>query len=145
MRKLYTIGFTKKSARDLFQLLLDNGVTVLADVRLNNTGQLAGYTKKRDLEYFLSLVGIAYQHWKDFAPTKAIRDTFHADRDFGRYEQSYLRLLADRDAASAIPDGIFDSETVCLMCSEATPEKCHRRLAAEWIASIHHNLEVVHL
>lgn len=145
MRKLYTIGFTKKSAKDLFRLLQDHGVTILADVRLNNTGQLAGYTKKQDLEYFLSLVGIGYQHWKEFAPTKPIRDTYHADHDFTRYELSYRQLLADRGAASSIPDGVFDAETVCLLCSEATPENCHRRLAAQWIASTYSEIEVVHL
>lgn len=44
--KLYTIGFTKKSAEVFFGLLKKAGITVLIDTRLNNVSQLAGYTKK---------------------------------------------------------------------------------------------------
>ncbi|MBU4200996.1 MAG: DUF488 domain-containing protein [Verrucomicrobia bacterium] len=145
MPKLYTIGFTQKSAREFIRLLQDNGVTLVGDVRLNNSGQLAGYTKARDLEFFLGLVGIGYQYWKSFAPTKAIRNAYHADHDFGRYETAYRDLLAQRNALSTIDDGIFISKSVCLLCSESTAEKCHRRVAAEWIAASIPALEVVHL
>jgi hypothetical protein len=48
--KLYTIGFTKKSAERFFGLLLlrKAGVTTLVDVRLNNVSQLAGFAKRDD-------------------------------------------------------------------------------------------------
>ena len=52
--KLYTIGFTKKSARRFFELIKLHNIDVLVDVRLNNKSQLAGFTKEEDLEYFLS-------------------------------------------------------------------------------------------
>ena len=60
---LFTIGFTGKSAQEFFELLRRAGVRRLVDTRLNNVSQLAGFTKRRDLEYFLrTLAGIDYVH-----------------------------------------------------------------------------------
>jgi len=59
--KVFTIGFTQKSAETFFGTLRAAGVKRLIDVRLNNTSQLAGFTKKDDLAYFLrALCGIDY-------------------------------------------------------------------------------------
>ena len=44
--KLYTIGFTKKSAEDFFELLSASGAVRLVDVRLKNVSQLAGFAKR---------------------------------------------------------------------------------------------------
>ena len=51
--KVYTIGFTKKSAYDFFEMLRESGAKRLVEVRLNNVSQLAGFAKRGDLEYFL--------------------------------------------------------------------------------------------
>ncbi len=51
---LFTIGFTQKSARDFFTRLRVAGVKRVVDIRLNNVSQLAGFTKRGDLEFFLS-------------------------------------------------------------------------------------------
>ena len=50
MIKLFTIGFTKKDAKTFFDLLNNNGVTLIVDVRLNNTSQLAVFSKYPDRE-----------------------------------------------------------------------------------------------
>ena len=68
--KLYTIGFTQRSAADFFDALKRAGVTRLIDVRLNNVSQLAGYSKKNDLRYFLhEICGATYHHDLNLAPT----------------------------------------------------------------------------
>jgi uncharacterized protein (DUF488 family) len=142
---LCTIGFTKKSAEQFFSLLKRNGVSLLADIRLNNSGQLAGYTKAKDLAYFLSLLGIKYEHWKDFAPTKELRNSYHSDWNFEKYAQEYTSLVTQRRAIERLRQGLFESETVCLLCSEATAEKCHRRVAADLIRESSPGLEIKHL
>lgn len=144
-RVIYTIGFTKKSAKRFFELLKTNGVTLVADVRLNNRSQLAGYTKSDDLAYFLSLVGVKYQHWPEFAPTKSIRDAYHASRSFEDYASAYAELLESREAVSKIPDSLIREETICLLCSESEAERCHRRLAAEAIAASVEGMTIKHL
>ena len=68
--EIYTIGFTKKRAAQFFGALRDAGVKQLVDVRLNNVSQLAGFTKRDDLEFFLSeLCDAAYLHESLLAPT----------------------------------------------------------------------------
>ena len=145
MSQLFTIGFTKKSAEQFFMLLQDNGITLVADVRLNNSSQLAGFTKARDLKYFLSFVGIKYEHWKNFAPTKELRKSYHTDWDFDAYAESYTDLINRRRALQQLKADVFTQEKVCLLCSEATPEKCHRRVAADLICKCTPGLLVMHL
>jgi uncharacterized protein (DUF488 family) len=41
--KIYTIGFTKKSAEQFFGKLIKAGVKKVVDARLNNSSQLAGF------------------------------------------------------------------------------------------------------
>ena len=68
--KLFTIGFTQKTAREFFTSLKDAGVRRVVDVRLNNNSQLAGFSKKEDLAYFLREIGgIEYVHLPELAPT----------------------------------------------------------------------------
>lgn len=54
MAKLYTIGFTKKSAQKFFELLEMNNVNTIIDIRLNNTSQLSGFAKYPDIKFFWS-------------------------------------------------------------------------------------------
>ena len=92
---LFTIGFTGKSAEEFFETLRKAGVRRLVDVRLNNVSQLAGFTKKRDLQYFLrSIAGIAYVHEPSLAPTKDILDAYKKKRiDWSEYESQFKQLL----------------------------------------------------
>ena len=74
---LCTIGFTRKPARRFFELLRQSGARRVVDVRLNNESQLAGFTKKDDLPYFLDkLCGMEYVHLPVLAPTKEILDDY---------------------------------------------------------------------
>ena len=74
--KIFTIGFTKKNARQFFELLKVNEIDIVLDIRLNNKSQLAGFTKGEDIQYFLSeICHCDYQHCLEFAPTKGILDS----------------------------------------------------------------------
>ncbi|MDD9860652.1 MAG: DUF488 domain-containing protein [Nitrospira sp.] len=75
--RLFTIGFTKKSAEGFFTKLSEGGARRVVDVRLNNVSQLAGFAKRQDLEYFLrELCGIDYVHLPELAPTKEMLDGY---------------------------------------------------------------------
>lgn len=143
--RLFTIGFTQKSARGFFTTLADAGVRRIVDVRLNNRSQLAGFTKRADLEYFLGAIGgIGYVHLPELAPTQAILDALkkHQGR-WADYEADFLALMAERRieervARATLADG-------CLLCSEPTPERCHRRLVAEYLNTKWGGIEICHL
>ena len=143
--EIYTIGFTKKNAERFFGLLSARGIKRLVDVRLNNSSQLAAFAKKDDLAYFLRTVcGAEYRHLPQFAPGPELLAAWKEKRlDWPGYENAYARLLAERDPASSLSADFFQTPTV-LLCSEAEPAHCHRRLAAEHLAA-RFGLAVVHL
>lgn len=144
--KLYTIGFTKTSAADFFGRLLDSGAKRVVDVRLNNVSQLAGFAKRDDLAYFLrEICGMEYVHAPDLAPTKEMLDAYRKEhRDWATYEGKFLALMSDRriEETASVRQALADG---CLLCSEDTPEHCHRRLVAEYLQQHWGGLKIVHL
>jgi uncharacterized protein (DUF488 family) len=143
--RLFTIGFTGKSAKEFFEKLRRAGVRRLVDTRLNNVSQLSGFTKKRDLEYFLhAIADIEYVHDVQLAPTKDILDDYKKKRiDWSQYERCFRKLMETRQ-----PDKLLSPDELdhaCLLCSEPTPEHCHRRLVAEYLKSHWKNVVVQHL
>jgi uncharacterized protein (DUF488 family) len=142
---LYTIGFTGKSAEQFFDLLMTHNVSRVLDVRLNNTNQLAGYSKRDDLRFFLSRVAsIDYMHLPQFAPSDELLKAYRRhDVDWEAYERTYLALLDERNALASLDPAVF--EKGCLLCSEASPEHCHRRLLAEYISTNLPDVRIVHL
>ncbi|NES82202.1 MAG: DUF488 domain-containing protein [Moorea sp. SIO2B7] len=142
---LYTIGFTKKSAQEFFELLIKAGVKTVVDTRLNNVSQLAGFAKRKDLEYFLKTIGnIEYIHLLDLAPTKDILDAYKKKKgDWETYEKKFLTLMYSRKIEQKISPKILENS--CLLCSEAKPHYCHRRLVAEYLNQKWENLNICHL
>ncbi len=142
---LYTIGFTKKSAKQFFEALISNGVQMLADVRLNNHSQLAGFAKNDDLEFFLRRLGdIDYFACPDFAPTKEMLSSYRKkELCWENYEIAYRELMKERDSCGQFIRCFSHYKRICLMCSEATPEHCHRRLAAEMLLASSEIIESV--
>ena len=143
---LYTIGFTQKSAERFFGLLRDHGVGRLIDVRLHPDGQLAGFAKRADLPFFLErLAGCDYLHLPALAPSDDILSGYRKDRDWDRYVERFEALMDERDVPRSLDRGLFEERACCLLCSEATPERCHRRLVSERLARAWPGTEVVHL
>ena len=143
--RLMTIGFTKKSARQFFEALRTAGVRRVADVRLNNVSQLAGFAKRKDLEYFLDAIcGIGYVHLPDLAPTREMLDAFKKHGgDWRTYEAQFLDLMTRRRVDKTISPDLLDG--ACLLCSEDKPDHCHRRLVAEYLDSRWGGVDIRHL
>ena len=144
--EIYTIGFTKKSAAEFFGLLRRSGIRRLIDVRLNNTSQLAGFAKRDDLEYFLhEICGAEYLHQPILSPDKDLLDGYKKKTvSWEEYERRFLELLARRKVEETVERELFDRPAV-LLCSEPTPEHCHRRLVAEYLAARWGDVTIVHL
>ncbi len=143
--KLFTIGFTQRSAEDFFSRLQDAGVRRVVDVRLNNTSQIAGFAKSRDLQFFLKAVaGIEYAHRPVYAPTQEMLDAYKKKKGaWADYEREFNALLHDRDIAAVAAAELRDCD--CLLCSEYEPEHCHRRLVAELVQRNQPGTEIFHL
>ena len=145
MINLFTVGFTKKKAKEFFNLLILNDVKEIVDTRINISSQLAGFAKGEDLEYFLNEIGnINYNHNVNIAPTKDLLSRYRKKEiSWEEYEIEYLNLLDIRKISKDISFEELDRQ--CLLCSEHTPEQCHRRLLAEYLQRINNNIKIIHL
>jgi uncharacterized protein (DUF488 family) len=141
--KLHTIGFTKKSAKTFFELLQGSGAKRVVDVRLHNNTQLAGFSKRDDLAYFLrAICRMDYVEQPLLAPTEELLARGRKG-PWAAYERDFLALIRQRRiqdevAKDVIADGV-------LLCSEHEPEHCHRRLVAEYLREHWGRVEIVHL
>ncbi|MEJ8756815.1 DUF488 domain-containing protein [Pontibacter sp. H259] len=145
MIKIYTIGFTGKPAEKFFGLLTNSGVKKIIDTRINNVSQLAGFAKGSDLKFFAKEIGgISYEHKVDFAPTKELLARYrNKEMSWLQYENEYLNLLDIRKVAQKTD--VEKLHENCLLCSEHTPEQCHRRLLAEYFKHVRNDIEIEHL
>ncbi|MFL5347917.1 MAG: DUF488 family protein [Hyalangium sp.] len=143
--KIYTIGFTKKSAEVFFGKLRASGARRLIDTRLNNVSQLAGFTKRDDLQFFLKeICGMEYVHLPELAPTQDMLDEYKKNKgDWLVYERKFLDLISKRQVENAISRDVVENS--CLLCSEEKPQHCHRRLVAEYLQSRWEGIEVIHI
>lgn len=144
---LYTIGFTQKSAEEFFETIKYRSIEMLVDVRLFNSTQLAGFAKKKDLEYFLDKIcGCKYEHKVEYAPTKKILEDYKNGKiTWDSYKLQYEFLMDERKAVKDFEkcfNNIYGS--VCLLCAEPTAEHCHRRLLAEMIKKELNDVEIIH-
>jgi len=144
--EVYTIGFTKKPASKFFGELRRVGIKQLIDVRLNNSSQLAGFTKKDDLIFFLREICDAnYLHEPLLAPTSEILTSYKKKKiTWDDYEKLFFELMTVRKVEEKINRNILDQPTV-LLCSESTAAQCHRRLVLEYLQSRWGNFEIIHL
>lgn len=143
--KLFTIGFTQKTAEAFFTKLMNAGVKRIVDVRLNNVSQLAGFAKKDDMKFFAKAIcGIEYIHVPELAPTQDMLNSYRKEkRDWDDYEEQFLDLMAERRIEKHVKKEII--EDGCLLCSEHKPHYCHRRLIAEYLQKKWGNISIQHI
>ncbi len=145
--RLYTIGFTQKSAEQFFGLIKAHDIRLLVDIRLNNASQLAGFTKGGDLAYFLKeLCGCEYRHATEFTPTKELMESYRqktiSDEDF---RDRYAALMAERGSCKTFAQRYGEFERACLLCSEPEAKHCHRGVLADLLQKEQKALEIVHI
>jgi len=143
--RIFTIGFTKKSADAFFSKLKQSGAKRVVDVRLNNVSQLAGFAKRNDLQFFLrEICNMDYKHVLELAPTHDLLDRYKKKKvDWPSYEREFLDLMKHREVERTIARDLISD--CCLLCSEDKPHYCHRRLVAEYLREKWGNFEIDHI
>ena len=143
--RIFTIGYAGRTAEEFFTILKQAGIRKVIDIRLYNTSQLAGFTRREDIKYFLrTIVGSDYIHLPILAPTKKLLSDYKKGLiSWGRYETAFREIITERQIErELIPQ---DTDTSCFLCSEAKADKCHRRLVAEHLAKHWENVSISHL
>jgi uncharacterized protein (DUF488 family) len=143
--RVFTIGFAGKSAEEFFSRVRQSGAQRVLDVRLNNVSQLAGFSKRDDLSFFLKeIAGIDYLHLPLLAPTQQMLDEYRKSKaGWEVYARNFNRLLEERKVERELSPEVIDRG--CLLCSEDKPHHCHRRLVAEYLQKCWGKLEILHL
>jgi uncharacterized protein (DUF488 family) len=142
---LHTIGFTKQTAAGFFGVLRSSGVRRVLDVRLNRTSQLAGFAKEVDLRFFLEeLAGIDFVVLDQLAPTPELLAAYRSKAiGWDEYAKLYEALLVARRVEESVSEDVLVGG--CLLCSEHTADRCHRRIAAEYLVERLGGWDIVHL
>ena len=116
--KIYTIGFTGKTAEEFFGLLNSTDAKYLVDTRLNNRSQLAGFTKKGNIEFFTEkLTGMTYLEMPMLAPEAEMFREYRKEGDWDLYESLYIRLLEERGVIESIDRDVLGDGVCCCAAS----------------------------
>ena len=145
MTRIFTIGYVGKNAQEFFTILKRTGIRKVIDVRLYNTSQLAGFTKRQDIEYLLqAIVGAKYIHLPIMAPTKQLLNDYKKRLiNWQQYKTQFKGVITQRQIEKhLVPQ---DIDMSCFLCSAAKADNCHRRLVAEYLAEHWQNISISHL
>lgn len=145
--EIFTIGFTQKTAEQFFEIIKKTGTKLLIDVRLNNQSQLAGFTKGKDIIYFLKQIcNCDYRHELKFAPSKELLNNYKKEKiTWNQYEIEYQNQFKKNNMTDIFKSRYMKEDSIIFLCSEATPENCHRRLLAEKLQDALSDIRIVHL
>ena len=141
MAKIFTIGFSGKSPDAFLDVLNAVRVRAVWDIRLWRTSTYVPFYSGDSLA---SVLGTRYEYHPEFAPTTEILAGYKNGRiSWAGYEKMYRELLATRQPTAGLVAS--DLDRICLLCTEKSALQCHRRLAAEYIASQIPDIDIVHL
>lgn len=127
-----TIGYEGRTLEAYLNILLEDGVTLLCDVRRNALSRKYGFSKST-LSKGCEGVGIRYEHLPELGIDSSLRKDLCTqssyDRLFDQYERDVLPNQAD--ALGVITGWIMRGERVALTCYEHLPDQCHRHCVSE--------------
>jgi uncharacterized protein (DUF488 family) len=141
----FTVGHSTRSLPELVALLQRHGVDLLVDVRRFPGSRRHPQFSRENLERALPEAGIGYLWLEGLGGRRPGRDgSPHTAWLVGGFASYADHMETDefREAAAVLLDRARDA-TAAVMCAEALPERCHRRLLADWLTV--HGAEVVHI
>jgi uncharacterized protein (DUF488 family) len=157
--RIVTLGVYGSTEAGFFAALRDAGVDTFCDIRLRRgvRGREYAFVNSRRLQAKLAELGIRYLHFKELAPSRAVRErqmaADKAERTAKRKRTELSKLFIAgycEERLQGFDSGKFveqlgpGARVVALFCVERAAAACHRSLVAE---RLHRDLglEVVHL
>ena len=135
MPPLYLIGYRGRSLEEFLAVLRREGIGCVVDVRRNALSRKPGFSKTA-LREALAGAGIDYLHLRRLGIESAQRKGLKTDEDYARLFAGYRREVLDSAGVelAAIEQRARRGATA-LLCYEAEPARCHRRLIAERVTA----------
>lgn len=100
--QIHTLSAYETTAQSFFSKLADWDVDLVLDVRLKNTNQLAGFTKRDDLAFFVDRIQHAdYAHDVLFSPATTVLERYlRGSMDWEDFFANYHKEMVKRDAVA---------------------------------------------
>lgn len=130
---VFTVGHSTRTAEEFLELLRENGIALLVDVRRFPGSRRHPQFGSEALARSLRGAGIGYRHEPDLGGRRTPRpdspNTAWRNASFRAYadhmDSAEFRAALDRLAADS------RERPTTVMCAEAVPWRCHRRLIAD--------------
>jgi uncharacterized protein (DUF488 family) len=145
MTRLWTIGYERLLPEELVAELRAAGVRRVIDVRFRPQSRRPGMSKTR-LADLLAEHGIAYESRRALGTPPDIRVLFRAGRttEARAAFRSHVEVVAIGEL-EALADELPGAPATALLCLEADPAVCHRRVLTEALARRRADLQVIDL
>lgn len=125
---LFTLGYEGLTIDAYLNLLEEEHIALLVDIRRNPLSRKYGFSKKQ-LAQATSLASIEYLHLPELGIPSALRQHLVSEQDYRRLFDHYAKvLLPERyEAMARIKRLLLEKRRLALMCFEADPQFCHRQ------------------
>ena len=132
MPTLATIGYEGATIREVLDALEDANIDTLVDVRAVAMSRRPGFAKSA-LTAHLRERGIEYLHFRALGtPAEGRAAARRGQSDvMQRIFREHLKTEPAQAELAQLVDLVRGPKRVCILCFEADPAKCHRRLVAE--------------
>ncbi|MGI6590798.1 MAG: DUF488 domain-containing protein [Eggerthellaceae bacterium] len=137
MPRVFDMSAFETSAREFFTTLIREEADLVLDVRLRNTNQLCGFTKKKDLEYLIpTITGAAYVHDLQLAPSAELLGAYqNHDIDWETYKHWYLREMDQAKARDHFRESYGGYQSVCILGTATRKRRSHSEALVELLGN----------
>lgn len=131
---IWTIGHSNRSLDEFLGLLSGEKIELLADIRRFPASRAHPHFNAESLSAALAKQDISYQHFVELGGRRNTRlpdsrNTAWRVDSFNRYAD-YMTTAPFRAGLQALTE-VAEWHRTAIMCSEAVPWRCHRRLVAD--------------
>lgn len=133
MTTIHTIGHSTRPIEEFIELLTDQGVTRVVDIRTVPKSRHNPQYWGDALEASLADAGLGYSYVKALGGLRPK----HADSPNTAWRNTSFRNYADHMLTDEFRSGLeelmalAEDDSCAIMCAEAVPWRCHRRLVAD--------------
>jgi uncharacterized protein (DUF488 family) len=131
---IWTIGHSNRTLEAFLDLLLENGIRLVADIRRFPASRKHPHFNQERLPAELEKAGIAYRHFPELGGRRSRRLPGSANTAW-RVEafNAYADHMSSPEFDAALTDliALAQRKPAVLMCAEALPWRCHRRIIAD--------------
>lgn len=142
---IYTVGHSTRTLEELVAILGAHEIELLVDVRRFPASRRHPHFARESLERALPAAGVGYLWLEDLGGRRTRRagspHTAWRVAGFAAYADHMDTEPFERAMATVLERA--REHRTAVLCAEALPERCHRRLIADWLTA--RGVEVIHL